>query len=79
MKTETIRRNLYKVFRKTGIPRNRINESANLQEDLFVDDLDMTCFLFYLETNFGINIKNEELPQLSSVGDTIEFLCRHCA
>lgn len=79
MDNKLIRRNLYKVLRKTGIPRNLINENAELQEELLVDDVDMTCFLFYLESKFDVNISNEELPALRSVRSTIDFLSQHCA
>jgi acyl carrier protein len=79
MNAKSIRRNLYKVFRKTGIPRNVINERASLTDDLFMDDVDMACFLFYLETRFKVQVKNEELPNLNSVGSTISYLQQHCA
>ncbi len=79
MKQETIRRNLYKVLRKTGVPRNKIVEDAALKEELLMDDVDLTCFLFLLETKFQLEIENSELKQLSSVGSTIEYLQKHCA
>lgn len=79
MNTKTIRRNLYKVLRKTGVPKNRISEDASLRGELFIDDLDMNCFLFYLETRFDLDINNEEIPQLTSVKSTLDYLQRHCA
>ncbi|SMO71552.1 acyl carrier protein [Saccharicrinis carchari] len=79
MKQERIRRNLYKVLRKTGVPRDLIIEDAALQEELLKDDLDLTCFLFFLETKFEVEIENSELAKLYSVGSTIEFLQKHCA
>ncbi len=79
MKQETIRRNLYKVLRKTGVPRNKIVEDASLQEGLLIDDVDLKCFLFLLETKFQLEIENSELSKLNSVGSTIEYLQKHCA
>lgn len=79
MKSARIRRVLYKVFRKTGVPKEMINEDASLNEELFVDENDMTCFLYYLETNFDVNIKNDEIGKLVSVKDTIDYLQSHCA
>jgi acyl carrier protein len=76
MDNKEIRRNLYKVLRKTGIPRNLINENAQLKEELLQDDLDMTCFLFYLESSFDLNIPNDEMPSLRSVGSTIDYLSK---
>jgi len=79
MKQETIRRNLYKVLRKTGVPREKIVEDATLKEELLVDEVDLTCFLFLLETKFDLEIQNSEIPALNSVSSTIEFLQKHCA
>ena len=69
-----IRRNLYKVLRKTGIPREVINDHASFKGDMMMDEIDMTCFLYYLETKFDLNIENEVLPKLISVGSTIDYL-----
>ena len=79
MKSDKIRRVLYRVFRKTGVPKELIDDDATLNEDLFLDENDMTCFLYYLETNFNLNIKNNEIRELVSVKDTIAFLQSHCA
>lgn len=74
MTQKAIRRSLFKVFRKVGVPKERINESASLKEDLFWDDLDLTCFLYHLETSFKIEVQPEEINKLYSIGDTINFL-----
>jgi len=79
MTARAIRRNLYKVLRKTGVPRDLIAEDAALKDELFIDEVDMTCFLYYLETNFSVNVNNEEIGQLNSVRSTIDYLQRHCA
>ena len=79
MKQETIRRGLYKVLRKTGVPRERIVEDATLKEELLIDEVDLTCFLFLLETKFQVEIENSELIKLNSVSSTIEYLQKHCA
>ncbi|NPA37850.1 MAG: acyl carrier protein [Chlorobi bacterium] len=79
MESTIIRKRLYRVFRKTGVPKELIDENARLNEDLFIDENDMTCFLYYLETNFNVNIDNKELPRLVSVKDTIDYLQSHCA
>jgi acyl carrier protein len=79
MNNKTIRRNLYKVLRKTGMPRERIAEDASFSCDMMMDEIDMTCFLFYLETKFDVNIDNESLPKINSVQSTIEYLQQCCA
>jgi len=61
------------------VRRDLIAEEAALKDELLVDDIDMTCFLFYLETNFHVDVKNEEVSELTSVKSTIDYLQRHCA
>ncbi|MBN1800147.1 MAG: acyl carrier protein [Candidatus Lokiarchaeota archaeon] len=79
MNTKDIRRNLYRVLRKTGVPRERIEEDATFSNDMLMDEIDMTCFLFYLETSFNLNIDNESLPRINSVRSTIDYLSQRCA
>ena len=74
-----IRRNLYKVLRQTGVPRDRIAEDASFRNDMMMDETDMICFLFYLETKFNLIIENEALPQILSVKSTINYLQERCA
>jgi len=79
MESINIRRDLYKVLRKTGIPRDRIAEDASFSTDMMMDENDMSCFLFYLEDKFNLNIENEALPQFISVKSTINYLKSRCA
>ena len=79
MESNTIRRNLYKVLRKTGVPRDMINETADLKHEVLQDEIDFTCFLYLLETNFQLNLNNKDLTKLNSVGSTIDLLQKRCA
>ncbi|WP_340111602.1 acyl carrier protein [Maribellus mangrovi] len=79
MKTEileekSIRRNLYRVLRKTGVNRSNICLSASFIEDLHFDKIDWTIFTYYLEKIFNINIKDEELSKFDDVNDTLHYL-----
>lgn len=79
MNDKKIRRDLYKVLRKTGVPRDRIAENASFENDMLMDAVDMTCFLYYLETKFNVIIDNEILPKIASVRSTLNFLQQRCA
>ncbi len=79
MSNKSIRRNLYKVLRKTGVPRERIAADASFSYDLMMDEVDMTCFLFYLETKFNVEIDNESLQNIKTVQSTINYLEKNCA
>ncbi|WP_026473331.1 acyl carrier protein [Alkaliflexus imshenetskii] len=79
MDNKDIRRNLYRVLRKTGVPRERIVVEANFSNDLLMDEVDMTCFLFYLETKFNVDIDTATLPKIHSIKSTIDYLQQRCA
>ncbi len=79
MKTEvleekSIRRNLYRVLRKTGVTKESICLSASFIEDLHFDKIDWTIFTYYLERIFNISVKDEELNKFDHVDDTLHYL-----
>lgn len=65
---------MYKVLRKTGVPRDEIELDASFQEDLKFDQVDWALFLFYLENSFNIAIKDEEVSRLYQIKDSIELV-----
>lgn len=74
MEDKKIRRNLYRVLRKTGVQKQNIQLSTSFSDDLQFDPIDWSIFAFYLEGVFDISIKDEELNQLQNVRNTIQFL-----
>ncbi len=76
MEDRKIRRNLYRVLRKTGVEKKDISENASFNEDLQFDMVDWTIFTYFLEGTFNISIQDEELIRLDNVQDTIQFLCK---
>lgn len=78
MEDKKIRRNLYRVLRKTGVQKKKIELSSSFNDDLQFDTVDWSIFAFYLEGVFDISIKDEELNKLDNVKNTIQFL-RHTA
>ncbi len=71
---KSIRRNLYRVLRKTGVTKENICLSASFIEDLKFDKIDWTIFTYYLERIFNISIKDEEISKFDSVRDTLHYL-----
>lgn len=79
MKTEiveekSIRRNLYRVLRKTGVTKDSICLTASFIEDLHFDKIDWTIFTYYLERIFNISVRDEELRKFGNVNDTLHYL-----
>jgi acyl carrier protein len=78
MEEKKIRRNLYRVLRKTGVQKNAIQPEASFSNDLNFDSVDWKIFTFYLEGIFNISVGDDELLNLGSVNDTVKFL-KHTA
>lgn len=74
MEDKKIRRNLYRVLRKTGVQKQNIQLSSSFNDDLQFDPVDWSIFAFYLEGVFDISIKDEELNKLENVRNTIQYL-----
>ena len=74
MKEKTIRRNLYRVLRKTGVQKKDIQAEASYNEDLNFDNVDWKIFMFYLEGMFNISVRDEEVSKFCNVKDTISYL-----
>ncbi len=78
MEENKIRRNLYRVLRKTGVRKKDIQPDASFHSDLNFDSVDWKIFTFYLEGIFDISVHDEELHNLKNVNDTVNFL-KHSA
>ncbi len=74
MEDKKIRRNLYRVLRKTGIQKQKIKLSTSFNDDLRFDTVDWSIFTYYLEGIFKISINDEDLIKLDNVKNTIQFL-----
>ena len=74
MENKTIRRNLYRVLRKTGVRKEDIPLDAKFSEDLHFDSTDWTIFTYYLEHIFKVDVEDEKLKKVESVNDTIDLL-----
>ncbi len=77
LENKTIRRNLYRVLRKTGVQKEAITEKASFVDDLFFDSVDWKIFTYYLENIFKVTFKDEELKQLKNVEDTLSLVMQH--
>jgi len=76
MENKTIKRTLYRVLRKTGVPRDQIKLDASFNEDLNFDQVDWALFVYYLEGFFKIHLEDREINQLSQVDDTLKIVSK---
>ena len=54
-----------------------ITEATSFKDDLGADSLDIFFFFFALEEEFGVEIPSEDLENVNTVGDVINYLKAH--
>ena len=56
---------------------NEITADTSFKDDLGADSLDLYEMVMALEDEYGIEIDTDELTDLSTVGDFMEYLKQH--
>ena len=51
-----------------------ITEDTNVMEDLGADSLDVVEILMAIEENFGVSVSDDEIPNLKTVRDIVEYV-----
>ena len=56
------------------IDEDRITMDSNIMEDFDADSLDVVDMVMSLEDEFGIEVPDEEVEKLHTVGDVVRFI-----
>lgn len=57
-----------------GLDADKINTSANFEQDLDVDSLGVVELLMAMEDEFGVKIPDDEAEHIHTVGEAIELV-----
>ncbi len=57
-----------------GVDRSEICEHSKLQSDLGADSLDIVDILLAIEDRFGCKIPDEDVEDLETVSDLVEYV-----
>ena len=65
------------IAENLGVNEDAITEGATFKEDLGADSLDLFELAMALEDEFGIEIPTEDLEQIATVGDVVQYINAH--
>ncbi len=57
-----------------GVEPDRVTEDARFKEDLDADSLDLVEFVMGLEEKFSVSVPEEELENITTVGEALNLL-----
>ena len=60
-----------------GVDEDSITMETSFKEDLNADSLDLFEMVMALEENYGVEIPSEDLEQLLTVADVINYIENH--
>ena len=74
--------NLMSVFEKVkktiveqlGVEENEVTMDASITDDLGADSLDQVELVMALETEFNLDIPDEEAEKIKTVGDAVRYI-----
>src|SRR5579862_6440886 len=59
-----------------GVKEEEVTEAASFQEDLGADSLDVVELVMAFEDEFGIDIPDEEVGEIKTVGDAVNYITK---
>ncbi len=57
-----------------GVQQSEVVESASFIDDLGADSLDVVELVMAFEEEFGLDIPDDDVPLLKSVGDAVSYI-----
>ena len=62
------------VAEETGLPTDAVQLGKSFTDDLDIDSLSMMTIVTHAEDKFDVRIPDEEVKNLSTVGDAVAFI-----
>ncbi len=74
---ETKRRRIAEIVKEQLNTDLEITEATSFKDDLGADSLDIFELVMALEEEFGVEIPSEDLENVTTVGDVVNYLKAH--
>ena len=65
------------IAEQLSVDAESVTEASSFKEDLGADSLDLFELVMALEDEYSVEIPAEELENMSTVGDVMEYLKNH--
>ena len=65
------------VSENLGVDSAQITEASSFKDDLGADSLDLFEMVMALEDEYEIEITTEDLEQIATVGDVVNYISAH--
>ncbi len=62
------------VVDQLGVEEDEVTSEANIQDDLDADSLDVVDLVMAVEEEFGVKIADEDLENIKTVGDMVDYI-----
>ena len=59
---------------KLSARKEKVNENTKFDEDLSADSIDITDFIMELESEFDIEIEDEDILNIRTIGDAASYI-----
>ena len=64
------------VAEETGLPAESVTPGSTFTDDLDIDSLSMMTIVVNAEEKFGVRIPDEEVKNLNTVRDAVDFIAK---
>lgn len=64
------------TVKQLSVKEEEVVETASFQEDLGADSLDVVELVMALEDEFGINIPDDEVNEIKTVGAAVDYITK---
>ena len=65
------------IVEEVGVDEEQVTMDASLKNDLNIDSLDLFEMVMTLEEEFDVEIPSEDLENIDTVGDLIQYIESH--
>jgi acyl carrier protein len=65
------------IVEQLGVDEDKVTLEADLREDLEADSLDLVELIMAFEEEFGGEISDEEVQEITTVGQAVDYLVKY--